>query len=333
MKITSIQGLRAIAAWLVVFHHVLQIYYESTYTSLLGWLALAKGSVGVDLFFVISGFVMIIVTSSGTTSAGSFLMRRLARIVPAYWLATGIFAGVLLVFPHLVRHPIRLDLQHLGMSLGFLSGYFPGHFYPVLTVGWSLNFEMLFYFLLALAIASGRALAVSHLERWLVPLAIACLVFVYPWSFPGTEMLKSRLLLVFVMGHALGLLYVRQRLPLKPWLGPLLIGAGIATILTFERKATIVWGAACTAIVWGSLCLERYFARMKWLSTLGNWSYSTYLVHPIVIFLAFELRLTAGKAWDPWLVALSLVLILAMSGLSFRYVELPGQRVFLGKVA
>lgn len=328
MKIDSIQGLRALAAWMVVLHHVHQVFWQFDVTSLGGWLAATRGSVGVDLFFVISGFVMVVATRSGRTTPLEFLWRRLARIAPAYWLSTIAFAGLLLAFPALVQYPFRLDPLHFALSASFLSSLHPDHFFPVLTVGWSLNFEMLFYVLLAIGIAVAGFTGRVHLERWLVPAFIIALVLLYPWRWPGVDMFRHKLLLTFAMGYLLGVAYVEKRLPLRPVAGLVLIGIGIGVILSTERNWFVIRGLACTAIVWGCLCREADFARAQALSRLGDWSYSTYLVHLIVLMLARELFIAAGGGNDlPWIAA-ALALTLLLSVLSFRYVEQPGLRLF-----
>src|SRR4051812_43222045 len=84
--LASVQMLRALAAWMVVGHHVQQTFYDFRSTSLVGWLFTARGSAGVEIFFAISGFVMVLSTHGRPISGAQFLLRRLARIVPSYWI-------------------------------------------------------------------------------------------------------------------------------------------------------------------------------------------------------------------------------------------------------
>lgn len=322
-RIGAIQSLRAVAAWLVVLHHVHQVFFDFAVASFPGWIAAAKGSVGVELFFVISGFVMVVSTHGKPMTAGGFLLRRFARIAPAYWLATAVFAVVLLAFPALIRDPFRLDREHVLLSVLFLSSFSSEHFFPVLTVGWSLNFEMFFYLLLACGIALARRTGSSRWERVVVAVAILGFVFAYPWRLPGVALLKSKMMLTFLMGYALGYCHLANCLPRRRLLGLLLIGVGIGVILTEERSAFVLRGLACSGILWGCLCFEKGFASSVALSRLGDWSYSTYLVHLIVLILAHQASERFGSDWQVAWIAGALVLTLVLSYVSHRYVELP----------
>jgi exopolysaccharide production protein ExoZ len=327
VKIGSIQALRAIAAWLVVLHHVHQFLFGFVATSIGGWFIATKGSVGVDLFFVISGFVMVVALRGDHTAPGDFLWRRLIRIAPAYWFWTAVFVAVLLAFPALIRDPFRLDSLHLALSLAFLASLFDDHFFPVLSVGWSLNFELFFYLLLAGGLLLANRMRIPHLERWVVPVLILGFVYAYPWRLPGVTMVKSKMLLMFLMGHALALSHLGGWLRRPRWLAPLLIGAGVAIILVTERNEFVLRGLACTAIVWGCLCLEESIASVRWLARLGDWSYSTYLVHVVVLLLATEGMRRLDAVPVPAWVGGSLLAILALSYVSHRYIELPTLRL------
>lgn len=332
MKFAAIQALRAVAAWMVVLHHVHQIFHGFRVESLGGWLLATKGSVGVDLFFVISGFVMALSTARPGLAAADFLKRRFARIAPAYWVATLVFAALLLAFPSMIKEPFRLDALHLLWSLSFLVSLFPENDIPVLTVGWSLNFEMLFYLLLAISLWMAAQFRRAHLERWLLPALVLGLVYAYPWRLPGSSMFKSQLLLLFLAGYLLGLAHLaRRRPPQARVAGLLLIGAGVACILLTDRNAFVLRALACTAVVWGMLNFEDQFARARLLVRLGDWSYSTYLVHLIVLMFVHQMSASsaaAGALQTAWIVA-ALLAILGLSAWSYRYIELPSQRLLV----
>ena len=97
--LNSIQILRALAAWLVVGHHYIQIFYSSNVSGVIPVTLHNYGALGVDLFFIISGFVIYASTSNKPITPGAFVQNRLARIAPAYWLFTLITAAVLLYAP------------------------------------------------------------------------------------------------------------------------------------------------------------------------------------------------------------------------------------------
>ena len=134
----GIQYLRALAALAVVVFHAAE---RSGY-------AFAIGAAGVDVFFVISGFIMWVIADRRPLSPGRFLADRIRRIVPVYWLATGVMvAGALAgLFPNLV-----LTVEHVVASLAFVPARSPstGALWPVLVQGWTLNYEMFFYLVFA----------------------------------------------------------------------------------------------------------------------------------------------------------------------------------------
>ncbi|MDO4637397.1 MAG: acyltransferase [Lautropia sp.] len=148
----SLQALRFIAAALVLVSHIRNEYGLSPF-----------GSSGVDIFFVISGFIIHYVTRDG---APQFFVRRLIRIVPLYWLGTLALAAVAIKAPSLL-HQTSVDLPTLLASLFFIPVWNDTVQYhmPLLTLGWSLNYEILFYlvFFIAMKISHQHRLAISAL--------------------------------------------------------------------------------------------------------------------------------------------------------------------------
>ena len=133
-SIQSVQALRALAALLVVFEHV----------------DMAKvGAFGVDIFFVISGFVIAYV--SRTDTPARFMLKRLFRIIPLYWSATVLVFLVACLAPWALKSTTN-DLGDLIKSLLFIP-YMKdsGAVQPVLFLGWTLNYEMFFYAIFAVS--------------------------------------------------------------------------------------------------------------------------------------------------------------------------------------
>src|SRR4051812_14172721 len=139
----SLHTLRVIAALGVVYFHT-----TSTAGLKLDW---DIGSRGVDVFFVISGFIIAYI---GTSKPEQFLIRRLIRVVPFYWAATLCVFAMVVISPASFRSATS-DVGHLIASLVFLPHTNPvtGEMHPTLELGWSLNFEMFFYILFAIGLA------------------------------------------------------------------------------------------------------------------------------------------------------------------------------------
>src|ERR1700733_9294479 len=139
----SIQALRGIAAVMVMIFHAGLRFDQSEMTFRIG-------NAGVDIFFIISGFVMWTVAARRPSDPLVFLRRRFVRLVPLYWLWTvAVIAAWALIpsaFPRM--HP---TVGHVALSLAFLPHLSPdsGRITPVLGQGWTLNFEVFFYVLFA----------------------------------------------------------------------------------------------------------------------------------------------------------------------------------------
>jgi exopolysaccharide production protein ExoZ len=156
MEYKNIQGLRAIAALLVVgchFHDFADRYgFQSE-------ALITIGAWGVDLFFVISGFIMIVVNwnkFSKPNAPKAFLIRRIVRIFPPYWLVTLVIVTAIIISPKLF-HTWTVNTSNLLPSLLLL----PSEQKPILYVGWTLIFEMYFYYVFATLLNFSRKTALT----------------------------------------------------------------------------------------------------------------------------------------------------------------------------
>ena len=330
-KLVSLQILRALAAWLVVLHHYHQFFHNMDESVGLWRFSSAVGTYAVFVFFVISGFIMHRSLSERPVSAARFIARRLERIVPAYWVATlGLMLAASLVGAGFLHWGVWTP-QSLLLSLGFVPHQHPAGLglFPVLTVGWSLNFEMFFYVLLAVMLALfGRV--------WLLPtLLVLCLLPLLwgsQWWFASIA--ASPLLLLFALGLLAGqwLVLPAQRSRGAVLLALLTAGLTLAYLATFPWP--VIWhypGAfkmflACAAVLCALLC-HNWVGRLPGVrlwAQLGDCSYSTYLWHPVVLVLLEGLAwgaLEGGREWLRFVVYVLLVYLL--SRLSHRYLESP----------
>ncbi len=140
--IVSIQILRAVAALSVVYTHCADKVVCSEFPT--------TGRFGVDIFFIISGFVIAYVVSRGEDGAGKFLIKRVIRIEPMYVLLTMVMTLTAVIFPGV------MDNNEVSVS-GFIKSilFIPGpenNGLPVLDQGWTLNYEMLFYLIMSLCV-------------------------------------------------------------------------------------------------------------------------------------------------------------------------------------
>lgn len=149
----SVQALRALAAWMVVGHHFMQLFFEFEAHNALEYVFADKGGIGVDVFFVISGLVIFLATADKALTPWRFMLMRVARIAPAYWFYTLLMVVVVMAAPSMFPE-VQLELSHVLMSMLFIPAQHPGGYgiYPLLDVGWTLNFEMLFYLLFAFTV-------------------------------------------------------------------------------------------------------------------------------------------------------------------------------------
>ena len=207
-QIDSIQILRGIAALSVAIGHAQRnaILVAAANHREFNPVLLDLTEAGVDLFFVISGFVMVYASRNlFAAPAGSllFLSRRIARIVPLYWSMTAIFLMAELVSPSLISDG-RPDLSEIFASYFFIPYYRPDSswMHPIYSVGWTLNYEMFFYAIFCCVIVLPVKRALAALTTMFCTLAMAGMIF---RPAPGIFFFWSRpVILEFVLGAWIG---------------------------------------------------------------------------------------------------------------------------------
>ncbi|WP_421740081.1 acyltransferase family protein [Caulobacter sp.] len=320
----NVQVLRAIAAYLVVFYHARVL------TPIESVMPVDFGNAGVDIFFVISGFIIAHVSRQGDFGRpGAFMAKRVVRIAPIYWLITLFLFAMALVTPGLAGAAGPPTGAMLIKSLLFIP-YFDGSgaVHPVLFVGWTLNNEMFFYLVFAAALLIRReVLRLAVVSAAL--LALVGLGLVSPPRGAPMQTYTDPLMIEFVAGMWLSLVY-RLRSPAGPLsagrrISLLLLGATMFGVLVLGDSAwphlhrVVKWGLPAIAIMAVALWLEQPSASASagWRIPLllGEASYSIYLTHPFVIKAADLVR---GRLPDlgPALDATLLVLVLISVGVA-----------------
>ena len=285
----GIQALRAVAALVVVYGHLVNLLARQHAVVSAG-LERLPGAIGVDLFFVISGFV-ITVSADGLVGkarpAGVFLWRRVLRVVPLYWLLT---AGKVLLLGVMPKLSARGAPPWWNVVTSFLfvpSMNAAGEIRPVIPVGWTLNFEAFFYVLFAVAL-----LRRGKFVRVLLPLtcAVGLLGFLRTPAWPVGTVLADPILFEFMAGVGIALLVKRGWMPGRAagWMLLVAGGVGLAAIapgVVTTANRPLLWGLPAAMVVLGCATLEPGLKRVlpRWLLLLGSASYAIYLVQTFVL--------------------------------------------------
>ena len=322
--IVSLQYLRAVAAVAVVVHHFSEAFYYKTHV----------GAAGVDVFFVISGFVMALVTAR-SVSPVKFLTDRLIRIVPMYWLCTLFLFACVRAKPNLF--PLdSSDTSHLLKSLFFIPHISPlGTMYPLVSQVWTLVYEMFFYAIFACALWVSQAHKIAIVS--ITIFAVVGLGALLQSHNIAVSTFTSPLMIEFVAGLWLFSSYRRGAMP----------GAVISTVLVL---ISLTWfavvefvqppyravefefiqppfrlvelGVPAFFLVTGFLGLEKYIKAKASLLVIGNASYSIYLTH---WFSLLFVRLTALKlgvsGWP--VIAASFPAAVVLGIAAYKFIEVP----------
>ncbi len=345
-QIEPIQSLRALAALMVVVGHaqtealVAALNQGSAFapSHLLPWGA------GVDLFFAISGFIMVVASGrlfAAPGAAATFFGRRLKRIVPLYWLATTLYVAI----------QFATHKQVGGADLAASYLFWPrdvhgdGVLRPIYALGWTLQYEMLFYALFATFVALPRRACVAAVTAVLAAGVAANRVWALP---PGPlDFWTQPIVLEFAFGMAVGLAW-HQRVRLPGWARGALAVAAVAAlafdgldaahqavtwITPTDEARVIAWGLPTALLVAAAALGEpRGAARLTaGLVALGNASYALYLVHPFVVLTLVRLYTAAqlGGRIGYWpFVGASLVLAIVVASAVHRWIEVPIARAF-----
>lgn len=298
-KLTGLQTLRGIAALLVCcFHARMLLNGDFNY----GIFFFGKGNIGVPLFFIISGFIMVYSTENLSVDAfsnfKSFLLKRILRIVPLYYVLTLTIIFISYTLPYYLEKEGFIELVRILLFIP------KGNDTPLL-VGWTLSYEFLFYLLFAFSLL---------FHKWRYYFLYACFIlFVFiiplfsdkPVSFQLQEanyfdslylnLATNAFMLYFMAGMLIGNTYSVIKLSFGK--AKLLLFASIAIFTAYYFKAFSFAQSdlfVCALLVFAVLHYERLkpnTSANRFLTYLGDLSYSIYLMHPImVIFLPATFR-------------------------------------------
>ncbi|MCE7066588.1 acyltransferase [Dyadobacter sp. CY326] len=301
MKLHSIQFLRALAALLVVYCHSLDLQVKYAVSHQQGFHFLQDfGAIGVDIFFVISGFIISFIGHdiNGRRNTYQFLKKRFIRINPYYYLVSIVAFGFLLQREH-----GAFSFKAILKTLTILP-IEPGSqiWWPILTIGWTLSFEWFFYMLFAVLIYKR----IQHKEFYLTAMLIALVGLgqLMPSNQVIINFITHPIILEFGVGALMGWVLRNKKISSNLAAASLvtslvcfvlLITFGYGRVsemdevlsgrVTFARL--FYFGIPSILLVFGCVFLETN-AKLKGLwgnrqmLLLGDASYSIYLVHTIV---------------------------------------------------
>lgn len=349
----SVQALRAVAALMVLAYHLVTtsaygwLRSESAGYEIARWIE-AVGFAGVDLFFVISGVVMVY---SSYDQLGErrevvpFIKRRVARIYPLYWVCTAAVLAIAWFAPSLATRE-KFDSPVIAKSFTL----WPQSTYPIVAVGWTLTYEMFFYLVFAALIALPRRVLPLALCLWAIGTLVAFSICDQPeFRESGDGHLRlplyaSPLTLEFIAGcligwHARSGLLRGGSAALAVALSMLLL-AGYLNIIEPQKFGYGFWrvatfGTAAALAAYGGIALEhsRKLSIPSALRRCGDASYSLYLTHMYVLWAVAALWPRAGSATVVdsriTLTLLALAVCGATAAVNYRAVERPLHRQFL----
>ncbi|MEZ5659014.1 MAG: acyltransferase [Burkholderiaceae bacterium] len=335
----GVQFLRFIAAMMVLIAQAtLMVGDQLAHSGGGHW---GMGRAGVDIFFVISGFVMAVSSEKLVDRSGGwciFAVRRLIRLVPMYWLATLAMLLVSIALPSAGSHALP-DFGYVAASLLFLPGHdADGQLQPLLAAGWTLNLQMFFYGTFALSLLL-RQPALRFCGLAFAALAALSLVRVPNGS--ALLFYQDPLLIEFAFGMLVARVW-RSGLGVRPWLAATLVTTGFLLLQQLEPIAFsqayalsprfLAWGLPAMMIVLGTVFLEPALSpHLKATARrLGDASYAIYLLHGLLISLIVASMARLGLIWPTTAVAVSMAAAMIAASYIFRRIEAPLTRSLRG---
>lgn len=324
--INNIQIIRAMAVLMVVAYHSVGLLHRygfdfNDYSGIGTW-----GAFGVDLFFVISGYVIAMIDNVKKKTPIAFFKDRVIRIVPIYWFFTLLMIFTQACYPDAFRMGISSSEQNISSML-FLS-HFMGYAYPTLYVGWSLELEMAFYAIFAIFLLSyNRIIRSGGLVLLVVlmvflglmkPIAIeflfgVCLYYIINFSnlnnkFNSVLFAPAVVFLIVVMA------LIDAPTELSSWLRALVIG-----IISFIVVAVSI------------ICVD---SRKNIVTYIGDMSYSIYLVQVFSLPLIMKLSSrVVESSYGFYVFCISILFTILIGSVFYEVVEKKVVNIMKGKYA
>ncbi|EPI2167590.1 acyltransferase [Vibrio sp. Vb2535] len=293
----NIQYIRALAAVLVLFAHTFG------YT----------GAQGVDIFFIVSGFIMMNIIYNKEKSAKEFFIDRFLRIAPLYYIATAVAIAI--------GHANDFSLEHLVHSLLFLKLKWSS---PVLSIGWTLDYEFIFYSVCSLSILFFK----HNLFR---------VIFIVLVLFIGAFILDFILFPDKAYGHfiefalGVGSYFVLTKTSLSNYfklnVALVIISINllfIVDIFIYDTKSLpyrfLGYGVLSAIFCTSFIALEGKIKKISFIKLIGDASFSIYIFHTIILHIYYE-TFNVYRYYSTLSDAISFILCIALGIIIHRKVE------------
>jgi exopolysaccharide production protein ExoZ len=338
-RLESIQHLRGIAALLIVFVH-----FPTP-------LARFCGSIGVDIFFFISGFIIFISIDKSHyyEKPFTFFKKRLLRILPLYFLVTTLFIIMNITLNRFVEQrevfiPVDMSYETVWKSYLLIPIAYDGMYKdPLVFLGWSLSFEMLFYVL-------TFSFLIIFKRNFFTPLlclllASGCISYIIgDFRNVYLDFLTSPFLLYFAVGMTFGKYhnFVKERI--SSFVEPLLFVTLYVFFVVITAKdggysyegmprefvfyngklipRILIWGIPSLILIISYFTLaSKYKITNSYLTKLGDRSYSIYVLQIFFIYFLYEVSHKFGRSGKIWLSMGLIVILVWISGFSYKYFE------------
>jgi exopolysaccharide production protein ExoZ len=340
-KIEGLQLGRALAVLSVLVFHIAGLSVEYRHGCFYApWTQVLRA--GVDVFFVISGVVMVVTTWRRMEEPGTakrFLIHRVTRIYPPYLTLTIVLAAFW------IMHPAAVNANTGGVDLFASLTLWPSNRLPLVQVGWTLSFELMFYFVFFLMIAFlRRAWLPGALLLWTAAVIAGTILIGIDSSgsilrvFPNARFFFSLYVIEFVAGCFVGLAFLKVNFTAPRACGAIAMALFAAEAAAFQAKnfggngqlgfRVLLFGLPAVLLVY-SLLPARHKGNprflQRWLIRCGNASYSIYLVHLPVVHFAYRYlwKPFDGPAARPLFPVFAGALALAASAVFYRGIEKP----------
>lgn len=297
-KIYSVQLLRFLLAMFVVIchtgHQIVDVYYYPRARHFLAGPKMSLAELAVTSFVVVSGFVMYFSIQKSNTSSKKFLLNRFIRIYPLYFLFT-LLAFIIYSWNAYFMHTAKPSVLNFFSSLLFLSKA------PTLGMGWSLNLEVYFYIICGLALLFGSKRSAKVLFIAMFAL-FAIEMWVYPFLLSSHSYVKSTessyrvMLIYFILGMSIAYFY-EKRFMFHQVIHITLVFIGMFMGYTMMNQYNIwplIYIVPSFLIVYGVVGITIPEKYQKLSLDLGDISYSIYLTHWVLIFIATKFIMITG---------------------------------------